>query len=285
MEEIEVPKRKTLGRGLSALIPEGAVLEDERGFFYCPVDAISPNPHQPRQNFRDDELTELANSIKEKGIIQPILVTRTKDGFQLIAGERRWRAAQKAGLDTIPAWVRDASPSEALELALVENLQRKDLNPIEEASAYQELMQRFNLTQEALSTRIGKDRSTIANFLRLLRLPSIIQQDLIENQLTTGHARVLVSIESPPAQRTLRDLIIKKALSVRQTESLAKKLQAPAKTNDRGVEGDHYIESLTRDLQRSLGTKVTITKRDNKGRIIIEFYSDEQLGHLIDRLL
>ncbi len=280
-----MPKRKSLGRGLSALFPEGAVLEDERGFLYCPIDAISPNPNQPRQKFSDDELTELANSIKEKGIIQPILVTRTKDGFQLIAGERRWRAAQKAGLDTIPAWVRDASPSEALELALVENLQRKDLNPIEEASAYQELMQRFNLTQEALSTRIGKDRSTIANFLRLLRLPSIIQQDLIDDQLSTGHARVLVSIESPLAQRTLRDLIIKKALSVRQTESLAKKLHAPPKQKEQGVEGDQYIKSLAKDLQRSLGTKVTITKRDNKGRIIIEFYSDEELGRLIDRLL
>jgi len=279
-----VPKRKSLGRGLSALFPEGAVLEDEHGFFYCPIDAISPNPHQPRQTISDSELRELANSIKEKGIIQPILVTRTKDGFQLIAGERRWRAAQKAGLDTIPAWVRDASPSEALELALVENLQRKDLNPIEEASAYQELMQRFDLTQEGLSTRIGKDRSTIANFLRLLRLPSIIQQDLIDNQLTTGHARVLVSIESPSAQRTLRDLIVKKALSVRQTESLAKKLQAPSKPKDTAAEGDRYIRSLAKDLQRSLGTKVTITKRGKKGRIVIEFYSDEELGRLIDRL-
>ena len=260
------------------------MLEDEHGFFYCPIDAISPNPHQPRQTISDSELRELANSIKEKGIIQPILVTRTKDGFQLIAGERRLRAAQKAGLDTIPAWVRDASPSEALELALVENLQRKDLNPIEEASAYQELMQRFDLTQEGLSTRIGKDRSTIANFLRLLRLPSIIQQDLIDNQLTTGHARVLVSIESPSAQRTLRDLIVKKALSVRQTESLAKKLQAPSKPKDTGAEGDRYIRSLAKDLQRSLGTKVTITKRGKKGRIVIEFYSDEELGRLIDRL-
>ena len=279
-----MPKRKSLGRGLSALFPEGAVLEDERGFFFCPIDAISPNPHQPRQTISDPELIELANSIKEKGVIQPILVTKTKDGFQLIAGERRWRAAQKAGLDTIPAWVRDASPSEALELALVENLQRKDLNPIEEASAYKELMQRFNLTQEALSTRIGRDRSTIANLLRLLRLPQTFQQDLINNRLTTGHARVLVSIESPLAQRTLRDLIIKKALSVRQTESLAKKLQAQPKPKDQGVEGDHYITSLARDLQRSLGTKVTITKRGDKGRIIIEFYSDEELGRLIDRL-
>jgi ParB family chromosome partitioning protein len=280
-----VPKRKSLGRGLSALIPEGAALEDERGFFLCPIDSISPNPYQPRQDFSDAELTELANSIKDKGVIQPILVSRTKDGFQLIAGERRWRAAQKAGLGTIPAWVKDVSPSEALELALVENLQRKDLNPIEEASAYHELMQRFNLTQDALSTRIGKDRSTIANLLRLLKLPQTVQQDLIDNRLTGGHARVLVSIESPSVQRTLRDLIIKKSLSVRQTESLAKKLQAQPKPKSPGTEIDTYIQSLAGDLQRSLGTKVAITKRGQKGRIIIEFYSPEELERLIDRLL
>jgi len=278
-----VPKRKSLGRGLSALIPEGTILVDERGFFFCPIDSISPNPYQPRQDFSDAELTELANSIKEKGVIQPILVSRTKDGFQLIAGERRWRAAQKAGLDTIPAWVRDASPSEALELALVENLQRKDLNSIEEASAYQELMQRFDLTQEALSAKIGKDRSTIANLLRLLRLPQTFQQDLIQNRLTTGHARVIVSIESPSVQRTLRDLIIKKALSVRQTESLAKKLQTQPKSQR--IEADHYLNSLAKDLQRSLGTKVTITKQGKKGRIIIEYYSDGEFDRLIDRLL
>jgi len=277
------PKHKSLGRGLSALIPEGAVLQDERGFFLCPIDSISPNPYQPRQSFSDADLKELADSIKEKGVIQPILVSRKKDGLQLIAGERRWRAAQKAGLDTIPAWIRDVSPSEALELALVENLQRKDLNPIEEASAYQELMKRFNLTQEAVSTRIGKDRSTVANLLRLLKLPQTFQQDLINNRLTAGHARVLVSIESPSAQLTIRDLIIKKALSVRQTESLAKKLQA--KPKGQKVEGDHYLESLAGDLQRSLGTKVTITKKNHKGRIIIEFYSDAELGRLIDQLL
>jgi ParB family chromosome partitioning protein len=277
------PKHKSLGRGLSALIPEGAVLQDERGFFLCPIDSISPNPYQPRQAFSDADLKELADSIKEKGVIQPILVSRTKDGLQLIAGERRWRAAQRAGLDRIPAWIRDVSPSEALELALVENLQRRDLNPIEEASAYQELMKRFNLTQEAVSTRIGKDRSTVANLLRLLKLPQTFQQDLINNRLTAGHARVLVSIESPSAQRTIRDLIIKKALSVRQTESLAKKLQA--KPKEHKVEGDHYLESLARDLQRSLGTKVTITKKNHKGRIIIEFYSDGELGRLVDQLL
>ncbi len=277
-------KRKALGRGFSALFPETGISEDDRGFFYCPIASISPNPHQARQQFSESELTELANSIKEKGVIQPILVSQTKDGFQLIAGERRWRAAQKAGLDKIPAWIRDVSPSEALELALTENIQRQDLNPIEEAFAYQELVHRFDLTQEALSKRIGKNRSTIANFLRLLKLPAVIQQDLIDGRLTTGHARVLVSIDSPAAQRVMRDLIVKKSLSVRQTEALTKKAGAPKKSKGLKDEIDTYLESLAKDLQDSLGTKVAINRKGERGKIIIEFYSDEDLGRLVDRL-
>lgn len=277
-------KRKALGRGLSALFPETVISEDDRGFFYCPIASISPNPHQARQQFSESELTELANSIKEKGVIQPILVSQTKDGFQLIAGERRWRAAQQAGLDKIPAWIRDVSPSEALELALTENIQRQDLNPIEEAFAYQELVHRFDLTQEALSKRIGKNRSTIANFLRLLKLPDVIQQDLIDGRLTTGHARVLVSIDSPAAQRVMRDLIVKKSLSVRQTEALTKKAEAPKKSKGLKDEIDTYLKSLAKDLQNSLGTKVAIKRKGKRGKIIIEFYSDEDLGRLVDRL-
>jgi len=279
-----VAKRKALGRGLSALFPETVISEDDRGFFYCPIASISPNPYQARQQFSESELTELANSIKEKGVIQPILVSQTKDGFQLIAGERRWRAAQKAGLDKIPAWIRDVSPSEALELALTENIQRQDLNPIEEAFAYQELVHRFDLTQEALSKRIGKNRSTIANFLRLLKLPAVLQQDLIDGRLTTGHARVLVSIDSPAAQRVMRDLIVKKSLSVRQTEALTKKAGAPKKSKGLKDEIDTYLESLAKDLQDSLGTKVAIKRKGKRGNIIIEFYSDEDLGRLVDRL-
>ena len=278
-------KRKALGRGLSALFPDTVMSETDKGFFYCPIESISPNPHQPRQNFSDVELIELADSIKEKGVIQPILVSKTKDGFQLIAGERRWRAAQKAGLDKIPVWIRDVSPAETLELALIENIQRKDLNPIEESSAYQELIQKFHLTQEALSKRVGKNRSTIANFLRLLKLPAIIQQDLIDGQLTTGHARVLVAIESLSAQKEVRDLIIKKSLSVRQTEDLVKKILTLKKPKSPKTETDHYIESLSKDLQKSLGTKVVIRRKGKKGKIIIEFYSDEDLGRLIDQLL
>ena len=274
-------KRKALGRGLSALFPESSTIDEESGFFYCAVESITPNPLQPRQDFSDSELSELANSIKENGIIQPVLVTRVKDGFQLIAGERRWRAAQKAGLHKIPAWIRDVSPAESLELALIENILRKDLNPIEEALAYQEMIQKFSLTQESLSKRIGKDRSTIANFLRLLNLPDFIQKDIVNGALTMGHARVLAGINSLSSQKSLRDIIIKKSLSVRQTESLANKFSKPTKKIDSTLETDYYMEALSKDIQKFLGTKVSIKKTGKKGKIIIDFYSDDELDRLI----
>jgi len=276
-----VTKRKALGRGLSALFPESSMLDDERGFFYCPVESITPNPLQPRQDFSELELSELANSIKEKGIIQPVLVTKVKDGFQLIAGERRWRAAQKAGVQKIPAWVRDVSPAESLELALIENIQRKDLNAIEEAMAYQEMIQKSSLTQESLSKRIGKDRSTIANLLRLLKLPDFIQKDVVDGDLTTGHARVLAGINSQASQRLLRDIIIKKSLSVRQTESLAKKMSQPSRKEKPNPEKDYYVESLSRDIEKFLGTKVSIKMAGKKGKIVIDFYSHDELERLI----
>jgi ParB family chromosome partitioning protein len=281
---VKVAKRKALGRGFSALFPDTLLPEEDRGFFYCPIESISPNPHQSRRDFSDSELAELAQSIKEKGVIQPILVTKTKDGFQLIAGERRWRAAQKAGLDKIPAWIRDVSPAEALEIGLIENIQRQDLNPIEEALAYQELVQRFKLTQEELSNRIGKNRSTIANFLRLLKLPDIIQRDLIDGRLSFGHARVLVGIDLPATQKEIRDLVIRRSLSVRQTETLAKRTTSRKRPKAIKDEIDTYLESLVTDLQNSLGTKVGIIRKGKKGKIIIEFYSDEELGRLVERL-
>ena len=277
-------KRKALGRGFSALFPDTVTEEEYRGLFYCPIESISPNPHQSRQSFGESELAELAQSIKEKGVIQPILVTKTNDGFQLIAGERRWRAAQKAGLDKIPALIRDVSPAEALQIALIENIQRQDLNPIEEAAAYQELLQRFNFTQDALSARIGKNRTTIANFLRLLKLPDDVQRDLIDGRLSAGHARVLVSVDSPSTQRKIRDLVIKGALSVRQTEALVKRFLTSKKPKAIRDEIDSYLESLVSDLQDSLGTKVAIKRKGKKGRIIIEFYSDDELGRLVERL-
>ncbi len=277
-------KRKALGRGLSALFPDTDVSEDKSGFFYCPIDSISPNPYQPRQNFSGHELRELADSIKERGVIQPVLVSREGEGYQLVAGERRWRAAQKAGLDKIPAWLKEVSSAEALELALVENIQREDLNPIEEASAYRELMERLSLTQDALSKRIGKDRSTVANFLRLLKLPDNIKQDIVNGTLSTGHARVLAGINSSAFQKEIRDAVIKKSLSVRQAEALAKRFLSRKKKTPQKSEREHYFDSLAKELQKSLGTRVTIKTKGKKGAIVIEFYSDDDLDHLLDRL-
>jgi ParB family chromosome partitioning protein len=278
-------KRKALGKGLSALIPDADEMEDIGGqFFQCPIETIEPNPYQPRQDFSPAELEDMVTSVQEKGIITPLLVTRAEKGYRLIAGERRWRAAQMAGLRRVPVVVREATPTEALELALVENIHRKDLNPIEEAVAYKRLLEETGATQDSLAKRLGKDRSSIANLLRLLSLPVSIQKDVIDGRLHMGHARVLAGIKSRQEQRALRDMVIKKGLSVRQLESLARKGGAPSRSGKRGAEPDYYLQSLADALKRSLGTKVDIKKQGRKGRIIVYFYSEEELDRLLERL-
>ncbi len=278
-------KRKALGKGLSALIPEGNQLtEGEETYFQCPIETIEPNPLQPRKAFLDQELNELVSSIREKGVITPLLVSRTEMGYQLIAGERRWRAAQKAGLERVPVVVRETSPFESLELALIENIHRKDLNPIEEALAYQKCMEGSRTTQEALAKTLGKERSTITNMLRLLKLPQVIQKDLIEERLSMGHARVLAGLDGQTEQKRVRDIIINKAWAVRQLEELVKKGKKSGHPKRQTVERDHYLQSLTDNLKRSLGTKVEIRKRGKQGRIVIHFYSDDELGRLLDLL-
>ena len=278
-------KRKALGKGLSALIPDGHDLDEkEEQFFLCPVAAIEPNPNQPRQQFLAHELDQLAVSVREKGILTPLLVNKTEAGYQLIAGERRWRAAQMAGLERVPVVVKDVTPSESLELALIENIQRKDLNPIEEALAYRKLMEDTASTQEMLSRRLGKDRSTIANLLRLLKLPTVIQQDVIDDLLSMGHARLLAGITETDPQRVLRDAIIKKGLSVRQAEALARKLKKPPTPKKVLSKDDPYIQSLSDNLKRSLGTKVEIKKEGKQGRILLYFYSDDELDRLVEFL-
>lgn len=279
-------KRKALGKGLSALIPDADTLDAaQEQFFHCPVAAIEPNPYQPRQSFNPKELNELVASVKEQGIITPLLVSRTDSGYQLIAGERRWRAAQKAGLTRVPVVVREASSAQALELALIENIHREDLNPIEEAAAYGRLLEETGMTQEALATRLGRDRSSITNFLRLLKLPKDIREDVIAERLSMGHARLLAGIKSPGDQRRVRDAVIKKGLSVRQAEAFVRKTKtAGASSGRRPASRDAYMESLSDDLKRSLGTKVEINRRGRRGRIIIHFYSDEELERLLDRL-
>ncbi|MBU0736325.1 MAG: ParB/RepB/Spo0J family partition protein [Proteobacteria bacterium] len=278
-------KRKALGKGLSALIPNADKLDDrEEEFFQCPVETIEPNPYQPRKSFSPDELDEMVASVREKGIITPLLVSRTEAGYQLIAGERRWRAAQKAGLARVPVVVRESTPSESLELALIENIHRKDLNPIEEAGAYGKLLEETGMTQDALAKRLGKDRSSITNLLRLLKLPVKIQQDVIDGLLSMGHARLLAGLKDHQAQKAMRDAVVKKGLSVRQAEALAKKGKGSANARGKRTVKDPYLRSLEDNLKRSLGTKVEIKRRGGKGNILVYFYSDDELDRLLERL-
>lgn len=277
-------KRKALGRGLAALIPGADNLEEAGGqqFFQCSIAAIEPNPDQPRQDFSDRDLEGMVESVREKGIITPLLVSRAGTGYRLIAGERRLRAAQKAGLERVPVVVREVSSTESLELALIENIHRKDLNAIEEAAAYSKLLEETGATQDSVAKRLGKDRSTITNFLRLLKLSVSIQQDVIDGRLSMGHARVLAGIKSGAEQKGLRDVVIKKDLSVRQLEALVKKLKTPARSKKIDPEKTHYFQSLADELKGSLGTKVQITKRGREGRIVVYFYSDDELDRLIN---
>ena len=278
-------KRKALGKGLSALIPD-AEKEDVKTevYFQCPIESIEPNPMQPRQDFEEGAIEELAGSIREKGIITPILVSKIKDGYQLIAGERRWRAAQRAGLETVPVVVKETTPIESLELALIENIHRRDLNPIEEARAYKKWLDDSNTTQEILAQKVGKDRSTITNLIRLLNLPINIQKDIIDKILTMGHARVLVGLKSPGEQKRFRDIIVKKQLSVRQTENLIKRDASKGELKEEKSEEDYYIDTLADGLKRSLGTKVEIKRSGQKGQISIFFYSNEELERLLEAL-
>lgn len=277
-------KKTTLGRGLDALIPKESVDEGsagKEGFIVAGVEEIKPNRTQPRKDFDDESIAELSASIKEKGIIQPIVVRNTEDGYEIIAGERRWRGAQRAGLRKVPIIVKDASDREVLELALIENLQREDLNPIEEAMAYSQLIEDFGLTHEDVSERIGKDRSTITNQLRLLKLSEQAKQALVEGEISAGHARALLGIESEDKSFQVLSAIIKKRLSVRMTESLIRKLsQEKAPVAKEPSEDDLYIRQMADELKRKLNTKVRIVNKKGKGKIEIEYYSQDELDRL-----
>ena len=278
-------KRKALGKGLSALIPEAETLTDREGsYFQCPIEAIEPNPFQPRMAFHEEDLEDLARSIREKGILTPLLVSKWQEGYRLIAGERRWRAAQKAGLERVPVVVRETTPLESLELALIENIHRQDLNPIEEALAYKKWLEDSETTQEALAKAIGKDRSTVTNMLRLLKLPKNMQKDVMEGRLTMGHARVLAGADDPQEQGRLHALILKRDLSVRQAENLLKKWKGGGLPKMARPRTDAYIQSLADTLKRSLGTKVDITRKGKQGRVVIYFYSDDELDRLLEIL-
>lgn len=289
------PKR-ALGRGLSALIPQasagagaGAVpvsgeLPAKSGVMRLPIEAIQRDQQQPRKAFDQEKLRELAESIKAQGLIQPVLVRKDGDGYRLIAGERRWRASQLAGLQEIPALVREVSPAEAFELALVENLQRADLNPIEEAEGYQRLVDEFHLTQEQVSQRVGKDRSSVANALRLLSLPESVKTMLADGSLNMGHARALLGLPKVPEMEELASRIAENKLSVRETEKLVRDRKEPKESpaSAKKAKGNnHNAKALVEELQRLLGTKVRIADRGGKGTVEIDFFSYEDLDRLI----
>jgi len=283
------PVKRALGRGLSALIPQTEAVpltgELAPGILRLPLERIARDPHQPRKHFEAASLRELADSIQAQGVLQPVLVRRDGAGFQLIAGERRWRAAQIAGLHEIPAIVRDVTEAEAFGLALVENLQRTDLNPIEEADGYRRLVDEFGLTQEEVSARVGKERSTVANALRLLGLPDAVKASVASGALSMGHARALLG--AAEAQRVaLAERVVEGGLSVRETERLVQAHRRPASKASAAREAapTAAARALVEELQRALGTKVHLQDRGGKGTLGINFFSYEDLERIV-RLL
>jgi len=275
-------KRKVLGKGLEALIPSVDVEEGGK-LVEIDVNQIVPNRYQPRKSFDDAKLEELTTSIQEQGVLQPIVVCKKDSYYELIVGERRLRAAKKAGLATIPAVLKEASPEEMLALALVENLQRDDLNPIEEAEAFRRLIEDFNLTQEDIAQRVGKDRSSVTNYLRLLRLPEQIQQGLVDEKITMGHARAILGLKNPEEQLELYKKIITRGLSVRQTENLVRetKTEVPPVRTPKSV----YIRNIEEKLKQHFQTKVSVTSKKGKGEIVIEYYSEDDLDRIYSKLV
>jgi ParB family chromosome partitioning protein len=278
-------KKMALGRGLDALIPDFESIESKpKDFFQCDIGQIRPNRYQPRRRFAEHELKELSSSIKEQGILQPLLVKKEENGFELIAGERRLRAAKMAGLNQVPVIIKDIPDTKILELSIVENIQRQNLNPIEEAEAYYRLMTEFGLTQDQTAQRVGKSRSAVANFLRLRQLPEEVKTGLIESTLSTGHARALLGAESPAQQRRIYRAVLAKGLSVRQTETLINRLKSEKKKAPPSGAGqtDRHLLNLSEELSRKFGTKIQIKRKGQKGTVEIEFYDDNDLDRLIN---
>ena len=274
------PARKALGRGLDALIPAEAAT----GLREVAVDRIEPNPQQPRQRFERGALEDLAQSIRDHGIVQPLVVSALGDDrYRLIVGERRWQASKLAGLETVPVVIKDVSDRQSLELALIENVQRADLNPLEEAAAYQRLMQDFGLTQQDVGQQVGKSRVAITNTMRLLLLPEVVKRAVVEERISEGHARALLSLPDKQSQMAALERIERDELTVRATEDLVRRLLEPGRA--RSVrEKSPDIEAVEDELRRALGTKVSLRHGKRGGRIVIEYYSDEEFQGLYDRL-
>ncbi len=289
-------KARGLGKGLKALIPEEALinLEEESGKIltegsentvrYLSLNMIRPDDEQPRKVFNRERLEELAASIKEHGIIQPLVVRPENNGYTIIAGERRWRAATLAGLKEVPAIVREFTPKEILEIALIENVQRENLNPIEEAAAYDLLMNRFDMTQGEISDRIGKSRATISNVIRLLKLPKAVQQLILENKISSGHAKALLSLEDEETVMALCQEIMDKDLSVRETEKRVRRLKNPVEETDHKTEENPYMTDVEDRLKHRFGTRVRLKGTESKGKIELEYYSLDDLNRILDLL-
>ena len=283
--------RKALGKGINALIPDFEIGVPEPGVSgkqgviqtrELLIDEISPNRFQPRKYFDDDKLEELVTSISENGILQPVVVQKSETGYELVAGERRWRASKKAGLKKIPAMIREVSDTKALELAIIENIHRQDLNPIEEAEAYKRLAEEFSLTQEMIAKKVGKSRAAIANILRLLNLSRNIQENLISGKLSMGHARALLGLDNTGQMQAMCQEILKQGLTVRQTESKVNRLKKPEilKLASSMKKKNIFIRDLEKELERKLGTKVEVSPKKNGGKLVVSYYSDDDLERI-----
>lgn len=289
MQKKQVKKRKklALGKGLGALIPDISAAGDmEADYFYCQVSLIRPNRYQPRKKFKEKELAALSASIKEQGIIQPLLIRRLDDGYELVAGERRLRAAKLAGYQDVPCVIKDLTEKQLLEMSLVENIQRENLNPMEESDAYHCLITEFELTQEETAIHVGKSRSAVANFLRLRQLPESIKESIVDGVLSMGHARALLGISNKAQQSAIWRAVVAKGLSVRETESLVNRLKKESGDSRKRKEGSDeiYFTNISEELSRNFGTKVKIRRRGQKGKVEIEFYSNEDLDRLLHLL-
>lgn len=295
-------KKKGLGKGLDSLIPDNKSMKSvtsektveskedaaaKSGVQVMKINEVEPNRDQPRKNFDEDALLELSDSIKQFGVLQPLLVRKRKDYYEIIAGERRWRAAKLAGVKEVPVIEKEYTDQEILEIGLIENIQRENLNPIEEAIAYKRLLEEFNLKQDEVAERVSKSRTAVTNSMRLLKLSDKVQQMIIDDMISTGHARALLAIDDPELQYTLANKIFDEKLSVRETEKLVKEIKNPKKLKEKKTVANSFIyQDLEEKMKSVFGTKVSIaSKGKGKGKIEIEYYSDDELEHLFDMIM
>ena len=295
-------KKKGLGKGLDSLIPDNKSMKSvtsektveskedaaaKSGVQVMKINEVEPNRDQPRKNFDEDALLELSDSIKQFGVLQPLLVRKRKDYYEIIAGERRWRAAKLAGVKDVPVIEKEYTDQEILEIGLIENIQRENLNPIEEAIAYKRLLEEFNLKQDEVAERVSKSRTAVTNSMRLLKLSDKVQQMIIDDMISTGHARALLAIDDPELQYTLANKIFDEKLSVRETEKLVKEIKNPKKPKEKKPVANSFIyQDLEEKMKSVFGTKVSIaSKGKGKGKIEIEYYSDDELEHLFDMMM